>query len=209
VDETLSEREQWELVVGWVRQNGPWMVLGILLAAGGVYGWKAYQGHLEKLRLEAGSRFQQLISAFAKPDAPEVIKLADGLAHDFPGTGYAEQAQLLAARMQFEKGDTNAAVDRMTTVMNATSDKELKLLIRLRMARLQVDEGKPDLALSTLGAAEPGAFAPRFAEVRGDALYAKGDKEGALKAYREAKDSGSTAVDAGLLTLKINELTRS
>jgi predicted negative regulator of RcsB-dependent stress response len=209
VDETLSEREQWELVVGWVRQNGPWMVLGVLLAASGVYGWKAYQGHLEKLRLEAGSRFQQLITAFAKPDAPEVIKLADGLARDFPGTGYAEQAQLLAARMQFEKGDTNAAVDRMTTVMNATSDKELKLLIRLRMARLQVDEGKPDLALSTLGAAEPGAFAPRFAEVRGDALYAKGDKEGALKAYREAKDSGSTAVDAGLLTLKINELTRS
>ena len=40
-------------------------------------------------------------------------------------------------------------------------------------------------ALATLkGAADPGAYAPRFAEVRGDALLAKNDRDGALKAYQ-------------------------
>ena len=34
-------------------------------------------------------------------------------------------------------------------------------------------------------------------EVRGDALLAKGDRDGALKAYREARGSGADTLDAG------------
>ena len=46
-----------------------------------------------------------------------------------------------------------------------------------------------------------------------DALLAKGDRAGALKAYREAQSAQSTQAGAAaagdLLALKINELTRS
>ena len=55
----------------------------------------------------------------------------------------------------------------------------------------------------------PGAFAARFGVLRGDALLAKGDRDGALKAYREARESGADTVDAELLDLKINELAHS
>ena len=95
-----------------------------------------------------------------------------------------------------------------------TRDPQLALLARLRLARVQVDAGKADDALKTLSV-EAGAFDPRYAEVRGDALLAKGDRNGALEQYRTARAAGATGaagadtVDADLLDLKIRELAKS
>jgi predicted negative regulator of RcsB-dependent stress response len=147
------------------------------------------------------------VTAFSKEDMPTVLQLADKLAADHPRTGYAEQAQLAAARLQVDNNQLPAALARLQQVMGSTSDHELALVVRLRIARLQIAQRKVDEALATLAAAEPGAFAGRYAEVRGDALLARGDRAGALKAYREAQSAQAGAGD--LLTLKINELTRS
>ena len=73
---------------------------------------------------------------------------------------------------------------------------------RLRLARVQIAQGKADGALGTLNAAQPGAFAAQYHEVRGDAYYAKGDKTAALKEYRGAQ----TGAGDSLLTLKIADL---
>jgi predicted negative regulator of RcsB-dependent stress response len=58
-----------------------------------------------------------------------------------------------------------------------------------------------------LNGVQPGAFGPRFHEVRGDADLAKGDKAGALAEYRAARamDMGGGR-DATLLDLKISDL---
>jgi len=162
--------------------------------------------------MEANAQYQQMLAAFGKNDMPTVIKLADQLVKDHPRTGYAEQAQLAAARMQVENNQLPGALDRLQKVETSTPDQELKLVVRLRIARIQIEQNRADDALATLSAVDPGAFAGRFAEVRGDALRAKGDRAGALKAYREAQSSqaaqaGNSAGD--LLALKINELSRS
>jgi predicted negative regulator of RcsB-dependent stress response len=162
--------------------------------------------------MEANGQYQQVLAAFGKNDLPTVVRLADQLASTHPRTGYAEQAQLAAARMQVENNQLPAALDRLQKVEAGTSDPELALVVRLRIARLQIEQNRIDDALKTLSAVEPGAFAGRFAEVRGDALLAKGDRAGALKAYREAQTSQSAQAGPGagdLLALKINELTRS
>ena len=208
----MNVQEQCEYVRGWVRQNGPWLLAGVALAGLGLWGWRSWQAHQETLLFEANGQYQQVLAAFAKNDMPTVIKLADQLVKDHPRTGYAEQAQLAAARMQVENNQLPGALDRLQKVQSGTSDPELGLVVRLRIARIQIEQNRADDALKTLSAVEPGAFAGRFAEVRGDALRAKGDRAGALKAYREAQASqsaqaGATAGD--LLALKINELSRS
>jgi predicted negative regulator of RcsB-dependent stress response len=78
---------------------------------------------------------------------------------------------------------------------------------RLRLARVQIAQQKSDDALATLNGVQPGAFGPRFHEVRGDADLAKGDKAGALAEYRAARamDMGGGR-DATLLDLKISDL---
>ena len=212
MDEYMNEQEQWEYVRNWVRQNGLWLIAGVALAGLGLWGWRSWQAHQESMYMEANARYQQMLAAFGKNDMPTVIKLADQLVKDHPRTGYAEQAQLAAARMQVENNQLPGALDRLQKVETSTPDQELKLVVRLRIARIQIEQNRADDALATLSAVDPGAFAGRFAEVRGDALRAKGDRAGALKAYREAQSSqaaqaGNSAGD--LLALKINELSRS
>ena len=213
MDEYMNEQEQWEFVRNWVRQNALWVVAGVALAAGGLWGWQAWQAHKEAALLAAGEQYEQLVTAFGKNDRSTVLALADKLSLEHPRTGYAEQGQLAAARLQVESNDLPAAQARLQQVSAATADRELALVVRLRIARLQIEQHQADAALATLAAVEPGAFAGRYAEVRGDALLAKGDRAGALKAYREAQSAqgAQSSGPAGddLLALKINELTHS
>ncbi len=81
------------------------------------------------------------------------------------------------------------------------------LVARLWLARVQVSQNHPDAALQTLGTSDQGAFDGRFAEVRGDAYFAKGDKAAALREYRAARLALGPAQAANdLLDLKINDL---
>jgi len=210
VDDSMSDQEQWDSVRNWLRQNGVWLVAGVALAAIGIWGWRAWQAHQEALLTRASGQYEKLVSAFGRNDLGAVTAAADQLAADHPGTGYAEQAELAAARLQIENKQIPAAIERMQKVLSATHDAELALLVRLRIARAQLELNKPDEALATLAAAQPGAYASRYAEVRGDALFAKGDHDGALRAYKEAQAAANGAAAAGdLLALKISSLAPS
>lgn len=210
MDEYLSEQEQWDLVKKWLRENTVWLLAGVLLAAGGLYGWRLYQAHVEAELLAAGRLYDQLTVAYDKRDLAEVTKLAGQLQGEHAGSGYADHGQLALARMYMENSQQVQAVETLQKLQASTKDPELALSVRLRIARVQLDQNKPDDALATLRAVtDAGAYAPRYAEVRGDALLAKSDREGALKAYQEALAANSPAVNAELLKLKIAELSHS
>jgi predicted negative regulator of RcsB-dependent stress response len=209
VDEYLSEKEQWEQALAWLRENVPWMLAGVALAVLIVGGWRWYQARLEQQRLAAGSRYELLLAAFSKNELATAVTIADQLRHDYPKLGYSDQADMIVARLQVENNDEQAAIDRLERVMTSTHDPQVALLVRLRAARLLLDKGKPDDALATLKVEQTGAFSLAYAETRGDALLAKGDKDGALRAYREAQAGKGAGVDPALLNLKINELSRS
>jgi predicted negative regulator of RcsB-dependent stress response len=210
MDEYLSEQEQWNLVKQWLRENTVWLLAGIALAAAGIYGWRWYQARVETQHLAAGALYEQLTAAYEKRDQADVAKLLAQLQKEHPGSGYAEHAVLASARMHLENNQNVQAIEELQALMTATKDPQLALAVRLRIARMQIDQNKPDDALATLSAATTtGAFAPRYAEVRGDALYQKGDKTEALKAYKLAAEDKTSLVDTELLQLKIAELTRS
>jgi predicted negative regulator of RcsB-dependent stress response len=209
VEEYLNEREQWERVLAWLREQGPWMLAGVAVALAVFGGWRYWQNRMQQRDLAAASGYEQVIDAFSRNDVSGGLQLADGLGKAFPGTAYADQANLAVARIQVENKQLEQAAARLQQVLASTKDTELALLVRLRLARVQLAQGKADEALKTLDAAKPGAFAARYAQVRGDALLAKGDRDAALKAYREARGDGASTLDTGLLDLKIGELARS
>jgi predicted negative regulator of RcsB-dependent stress response len=107
-----------------------------------------------------------------------------------------------------EAGDLDKAARELQDVAEHSKDSELATLARLRLARVQIAQKKADDALSTLNAVQPGAFAPRFHEVRGDAYFAKGDKANALKEYLSAKVSDlDRSFDNQGLDLKISDVS--
>jgi predicted negative regulator of RcsB-dependent stress response len=209
VEEYLNEKEQWERVLAWLREQGPWILAGVGVALAVYGGWHYWQDRTQQRNLAAAARYDQVIEAFGRNDVNGGFRLADELVKAFPSTAYADQANLAVARIQVENRQLEPAAVRLRQVLASNRDPELALIARLRLARVELAQGNADGALKTLDAVNPGAFAARYAEVRGDVLLAKGDRDGALRAYREARSGGGTTTDAGLLDLKIGELARS
>jgi len=207
VDEYLSEKEKLEQLTGWLRANVPWIVVG--LAVGGliVGGWRWYQARVDRTGVEAALAYAQILDAFDRGDRTGGLDQVAQLGKSHPDSPYVDQANLAAARLLLETGQMDRAASYLTVVMEHSRDAQLAQLARLRLARVQLSQNHPDQALSTLGKADQGAFEGRFAEVRGDAYFAKGDKASALREYRAARVAlGPAQASNDLLDLKINDL---
>lgn len=207
MDDYLTERDQWEALKTWLRENGAWIVAGVLLGAAILYGWRWWQERTTTESLTAAARYADVVSALDRGDQSRAAQLTEQLHADFGDTPYADQGELALARVNVETGELEEAAKRLRRVMNESQDESLRHVARLRLARVEIAQGKPDEALKTLGGVKPGAFDPRYAEVRGDALLARGDRAGALAEYRKALEATEPGlVDTGLLQLKINDL---
>jgi predicted negative regulator of RcsB-dependent stress response len=207
VEEYLDDREQWQRVLASVREQGPWLLAVVAVAAAAVGGWRYWQNRTEQRALDAAARYQQVLEAFSHNDLTGGLTLVDNLVRDYGASIYANQAELAGARVEVENQQLERASARLGHVLQTTGDPALALIARLRLARVQLAQGRPEEALKTLDAVDAGAFAARYAEARGDVLLAQGDREGALRQYRAARANGANTVDSGLLDLKINELS--
>jgi len=208
VEDYLSEKEQWEAIKSWFRENGLWIVAGIAVGAIGIGGWRWWEAHVDQIGMEASGKYEQMLKSFGKGDRTEGFVLLGDLEHNYSSSPYLDQARLAAARVYVDANQLDKANTELQAVSQHSKDPHLALLARLRLARVQIAQQKPDDALASLNGVQPGAFASRFHEVRGDAEFAKGNKAGALTEYRTARamDMGSGVTDTSLLDLKISDL---
>lgn len=206
-DFLLSEKEQWEALKRWLRENGLAIVAGVAVAALGLGGYRWWQAHQDDVDLAAGAMFMQMETAFAQGNQAQAFIVIGNLERQYPSSPYADQARLASARAFVEDAQLGRAADELRTVMQHSSDSILRLIARLRLARVQIAQHQPSDALATLSGANPGALASQYAEARGDAYYAMGDKSAALAQYRLARASNAGGdTDSGLLDLKISDL---
>ncbi len=207
MEEYLSEREQLERVVGGIRAYGGWILIGVALGGLIVGGTRWWQARNNRIGVEASLAYSQVLDAFDRGDRTRGLDLVEQLGQKHSGSPYVDQANLAAARLLLETNQLDRAVSYLTAAMNNSKDRELALVARLRLARVQLAQNHPDVALVTLGTTDQGAFEARFAEVRGDAYFAKGDKASALREYRAARLAAGPAPSSNdLLDLKINDL---
>lgn len=208
MEEYLSEKEQWEQIKAWLRDNGLWIIAGIAVGAAALGGWRWYQDHVDSVGAQASAKYTQVVDAFGRGDRTQGFVLLGELERDYSSSPYVDQGKLMAARMYVDSGDLDKAVIELQTVTEHSKDPQLALLARLRLARVQIAQNKADAALATLNGMKPGAFAPQYHEILGDAYYAKGDKGTALKEYLRAKVGDfSGSPDSQQLDLKISDLS--
>jgi predicted negative regulator of RcsB-dependent stress response len=206
----LEEGEQWESLKAWFRENGLAIVAGAVIGVLALSGWRWWTARNETQHAAASGAYEKLLARADSGDLEKVMGDLEQFRKDYAGSAYDSPAQLEMARIHVARNELDKAADRLRVVADGAKDEQLRLVAKLRLARVQLAQGKPDEALATLGKGEAGAFASLFAEVRGDALQAKGDAAGALREYEAAKAArGATeqqAADGDLLELKINDL---
>lgn len=208
VEDYLTDDEQLEVVKNWLTENGPWLLGGALLGAALLFGYRYYESHRNSRALQAAALFDGMTTALDQRDPAGAQRIAGEITGKFAGSPYADQAELTLARLAVDDGRMPAAAVELAHVVASSNDGELRKIARLRLARVQIAQAKPDEALKTLAGADPGApFAALFDEARGDALYAKHDRTGAIAQYQRALAvSDPHYGDNPLLALKIADL---
>lgn len=202
-----SEAEQWERAKAWLQANIIWIVAGLVIGALGLGGWRWYQERLQTQAETASARYEEMLQAFQRNDPKRGLTLAEELNREHGSSPYAALASLMAARAHVDANELDKAAASLKAVMDKASDPELRMVARMRLARVQSAQKKFDEALATLKVDEPGDFATRLADVRGDVLFAKGDRAGALREYLAARTGDAKdSVDTELLDLKIRDL---
>lgn len=186
--DAYDDYEQSERVQQWLRQNGVSILVGIVLGLVLIFGWRRWREHQETHRAEAATQFEQVQQAYAAGRNSDGDKLVDALVKDYADTAYAPFASGLRAAQQVKDGKLADAATSLTWARDHAKgeDGALKNLFALRLARVQLAEGKADDAVSTLQAVPSTTYAAVVAELRGDALVKLGRDDEARKAYQAA-----------------------
>ncbi len=179
----LEEQEQLDELKTWWTMHGS-LVTGILVAVAlAVAGWQGWNWWQRQQAAQASAVFSALQTATVQNDAKRARELAGELIDKYSVTNYAGMGALLAARVQAEAGDAKSARVQLAWAAENAKDPGLRDLARLRLAAVMLDEKAYDDALKQLAAEPAVAFAPRFAELRGDIFAAQGKSVEARNAY--------------------------
>ena len=109
-EDYLTDDEQVEAVKRWAAEYGPWIIGSVVLALAGVTGYRYYLAHQDRQAMAAHEQFQGMTAALQRNDEAKARQIADGLAKDFPGSPYADQAQLALAGAYVDKGEDGNAI---------------------------------------------------------------------------------------------------
>lgn len=191
----LEEQEQLDQLKAFWKRYGnllTWTLIAVLAAFAAWNGWHWWQ---RDQAVKAGSMFDQLDKAAQAGDADQAARVFADMKSNYPRTAYTEQGGLLAAKVQFDKGQADAALTTLAWVGSNAVEVQYQTIARLRAAGILLDQKKYDDALKQLDAATAPDFAALVDDRRGDVLLAQGKKDAAKAAYTKAWKAMDPKVD--------------
>lgn len=194
-----TEEQQAEAIKNFFRENGTSLVLGAVLALGGLYGWKAYNQNQITSAEASSEAYNTLI------ESGEVLSKSDAFLADNSDSNYAVLAAFVAAKEAVDGGELAQAATKLQFVVDTVKSPELKATALVRLARIQAEQGDSDTALRTLSQSVPAGFIAQVAEVKGDIYLSQGEKDKAREQYQAAIDAEGAENNA-LLQIKLDDL---
>ncbi len=182
----LQEQEQLDALKAFWKQYGnliTWALIAALAAYAGLNAWRWWQ---REQSAKAGALYEQLERAALSGDAQRAGLVFGDLKARYPRTVFAEQGALLAAQVQFDRGQSEAASASLSWVAENAAEEEYRTVARLRLAGLLMQAKDYDAALKQLDSAKAPTFEALVADRRGDVLLAQGKPVEARVAYQAA-----------------------
>lgn len=211
MDELLSEKEQIEAMRGWWRENGRYIISGVVIGVGLLLGWNYWTGQKASSALEASQIYETLVTEVADGNTEAAHTIAVDLYENHASTVYADQARLAMARLYMDKGRDEDAATELQALLDAGGDSPESMVARVRLARILLYQDKPQEAVDLLQGFSDTAFAARYSEALGDGYVALGRSDDARDAYTLALADNPNAptVNRTLVQMKINDLPRA
>ncbi len=191
----LQEQEQLDALKAFWNKQGNLITAVLVLVLGAFAAWNGWQYWQREQAVKAGAMYDELERASTAADADKTARVFGDLKERFPRTTFAQQAALLTAKTQFDKGQLDAAQASLQWLAQNGSDDELRTVAQLRLAALHLQAKRYDAALKALDGATAAGFEGLAADRRGDVLSLQGKKSEAVVAYQAAYQTLSDKLD--------------
>jgi predicted negative regulator of RcsB-dependent stress response len=202
-----NPEEEIEKLRKFWNEYGNSLVAGVIIGLAGLFGFKYWQTTTAEKAAAASSIYTELMGAVTQNQASAARESANKLIADFGKTPYAGKAALILARVDLEAGDRESAEKNLRFAMDHAREEGVQHAARLRLARILVDREDLDGAMKLSDHKDKGGFTAEYAELKGDILLARGDRDAARTAYQEAvKETKPQSAYLPYLTMKLNDL---
>jgi predicted negative regulator of RcsB-dependent stress response len=191
----LQEQEQLDELKAFWKQYGNLITWGLTLVLAGFAAFNGWNYWQRDQGAKAGAMFDEFDRAVQAGNVEQAGRVFNDMKERYPRTAYTAQAGLLAAKLQADKGQRDAAQASLGWVAEQASDEEYQALAHIRLAGLLLDTKDFDGALKQLEAVKSPEFAALADDRRGDVLLAQGKRDEAIKAFSSAWKAMSEQLD--------------
>ncbi len=143
----LEEQEQLDELKHFWKQYGNLITWVLILALASFAGWNFWLRWQHSRAVQAGAMYDEIDKAAQEGKADRAAALFENLKERYPGTTFAQQAALVVAKIEFDKGQSDKALATLGWVGEHADQSEYKTVARLRMAGILMQEKKYDEAL--------------------------------------------------------------
>ena len=200
-----NENDQVDAIKRFFAENGKALAVGVILGIGALVGWRYSNSHQVDSARESSVAYENAVSSLSS-GKPEALASAQKFAAETKNT-YGAFASLELAQAFVDKNDLAQAEKQLQQGLAAASDENLKSVINLRLARVQLQMKQADAALKTLEGVKGEGWTAIVADLRGEILLSKGDKQGARAAWEAGAKSDASPALSEMMRMKINNLS--
>ena len=209
VDEFLTDQQQADVVRKWFRENGAYVLGGLVLGLGGLFGWDQWQDYRNVQAEQASELYEELVLAIRNDRETRADGLILDLQNEYDQSPYLDQARLMMAKFYLDRSQFDTAANFLAKVKSESKSAEMQHIARLRLARVRLQQRKLDEALEILGDIDSrSSFSARYHDLRGDVFYAQNRPDEARGEYEAALgfDQQPPVVDRMYVQAKLDDL---
>jgi len=207
VEGYASDQEQVESIKRWWRANGKAILLGIVIGASIIVGWRMWSNHQATQAEMAAGQYEEVLNDMRRGDKAAALDRGARLVEQQRDTPYAALTALALAKIKMEDKDQQGARYYLQWAIDNAKQPALKDVARLRLARVMLSAGEAAAALDTLKEVNMEAYGVPAQELKGDTLVALNRIDEARSAYRSAiTAAASPGEDHDRLQMKLSAI---
>lgn len=200
-----NERDQLDALKQFFIKYGKTIAVIIAIVAAVIFFWHDRNDSQAENARNSSLAYENISEKLTTGDK-QAISSAEKFATDNQSS-YGVLTSLKLAQQFIADQQPEKAAMQLQQALGKTKDDNLRALITLRLARIQIQQKQPDVALNTLDAIKINGWSALIADLRGDALLSKGDKQGARDAWSHALQNPLPSDLRNILQMKINNLS--
>nr|WP_246871230.1 YfgM family protein [Pantoea ananatis] len=185
--------------------NGKALAVGVVIGIAALGGWRYWSSHQQDSAKTVSAEYQKVTRAM-QAGKPETLEAVNTFASENSNT-YGALAALDLAKQYVDSDQLDKAATLLQNGLKDTKDANLQAVINLRLARIQLQQNQADAALKTLDSVKGDGWTAIVADIRGEALLSKGDKQGARDAWSKGVESDASPALKQMMQMKMNNLS--